>query len=472
MNIFRRKDANEIIKDNNSHKSVNRSLGTFDLTLLSIGSVVGTGVMVLTGVVAATESEPGVAISYIIAGIACIFVVLCYAEFSSSIPSAGGSYTYVYASLGEFFGYITGLCIVCGYTLAIGSVGAGWSSYFVALLKDFGITLPSVIVSNPSSGGLINLPAILIIIFMMIILSVGTKENKRFNDFIVIVKLSVIFLFIVFGAFYINANNLKVFLPMGMAGVFSGASSVFFAYTGFDITASTAEEAKNPQKTIPLALILSLVICTIIYIVVSIVLTGMMDYTKLNAGDALTFALNAVGQHLVAFFVSLGAVIGIMAVIYGDACGSSRILYQIGKDRLLPKVFGGTNSKGVPIVALWLIGGISAFLSGFINLGELANFANMALLFAYLIVSISLIAFRKNNSNVKRVFRTPFVPLIPIIAAIFCAFLIINLSPIIWIYFIVFLIIATIVYFLYSYKNSQINEYIKENRNEKHKKGA
>ena len=472
MNIFRRKKADEIIKSNESLKSVNRSLGTLDLTLLSIGSVVGTGVMVLTGIVAATESGPGVALSYVIAGIACIFVVLCYAEFSSSIPSAGGSYTYVYASLGEFFGYITGLCIVCGYTLAIGSVGAGWSSYFVALLKSFGITLPSAIVNNPASGGIINLPAILIIIFMMVVLSMGTKENKKFNDIIVIVKLSVIFLFVIFGVFYINANNLKVFLPMGIAGVFSGASSVFFAYTGFDITASSAEEAKNPQKTIPLALILSLVICTIIYIVVSIVLTGMMDYTKLNAGDALTFALNAVGQHLVAFFVSLGAVIGIMAVIYGDAFGSSRILYQIGKDRLLPKAFAKSSSKSVPIVSLWIIGGIAAFLSGFINLGQLANFANMALLFAYLIVSVSLIAFRKNNPHVKRVFKTPFVPVLPIVAAIFCGFLIINLSLVIWLYFIVFLIIATIVYFVYSYKHSKMNEDIVKNIDESHKKGA
>lgn len=454
MNFFRRQNTNDILNENKAHKQ--RTLGVFDLTLMSIGSVIGTGVMVLTGVVAATEAGPGVSLSFIISGIACIFVVLCYAEFSSTLPSSGGSYTYVYASIGEFLAYIVGLCIVLGYTLSVATVGAGWSAYFTDILSTLGINLPTYLTSIPADGGIVNLPGILVILFIMFILSIGTKESKKFNNLMVLIKLGVIFLFIIVGVFYINTTNWNTFLPFGFTGVFAGASSVFFAYTGFDTTASAAEETKNPQRTIPIALILSLVISTAIYIIVALVLTGMDSYTKLDSGDALAYALNSVGRTKIAAILSVGAVIGTMAVIFGQTYGSSRVLLSIGRDGLVPSKFAKTNSKNIPLVSIWSIGIVAAILAGFINLGSLANFSNMALLVAYFIVSISVIVFRKVKPDLKRGFRTPFVPLIPILAALSCGFLILNLPYEIWIYFIVFIIFATILYFAYSYKHSKI----------------
>lgn len=454
MNIFRKQNTKDILSENKSHKE--RTLGVFDLTLMSIGAVIGTGVMVLTGVVAATEAGPGVSLSFIISGIACIFIVLCYAEFSSTLPSSGGSYTYVYASVGEFLAYIVGLSIVLGYILSVATVGAGWSAYFSNILAALGIHLPTYLTTIPADGGVVNLPGILVILFIMFVLSIGTKESKKFNNIMVLIKLAVIFLFIIVGVFYINTSNLSDFIPFGFTGVFSGASSVFFAYTGFDTTASAAEETKNPQRTIPLALILSLIISTIIYIIVALVLTSMTPYKQLNSGDALAYALNAVGQTKIAAILSVGAVIGTMAVIFGQTYGSSRVLLSIGRDGLLPSKFSKTNSKNIPLVSIWSIGIIASILAGFVNLGSLANFSNMALLVAYFVVSISVIVFRKVQPNLKRGFRTPFVPLIPIIAALSCAFLIYNLPSKIWLYFIIFIILATILYFVYSYKHSKV----------------
>lgn len=454
MNIFRKQNTKDILSENKSHKE--RTLGVFDLTLMSIGAVIGTGVMVLTGVVAATEAGPGVSLSFIISGIACIFIVLCYAEFSSTLPSSGGSYTYVYAAMGEFLAYIVGLSIVLGYILSVATVGAGWSAYFSNILSALGIHLPTYLTTIPADGGIVNLPGILVILFIMFILSNGTKESKKFNNVMVLIKIAVIALFVVVGIFYVNPSNLNNFLPYGFTGVFSGASSVFFAYTGFDTTASAAEETKNPQRTIPLALILSLVISTIIYIIVALVLTAMTPYNQLNSGDALAYALNYVGQTKIAAILSVGAVIGTMAVIFGQTYGSSRVLLSVSRDGLLPSKFSKTSSKNIPLVSIWTIGIIAAILAGFVNLGSLANFSNMALLIAYLVVSISVIVFRKNEPNLKRGFRTPFVPVIPILAALSCIFLICNLPSKIWIYFVIFIVLATIFYFAYSYKHSKV----------------
>ena len=454
MNLFRKQNTNDILNENKAHKE--RTLGVFDLTLMSIGAVIGTGVMVLTGVVAATEAGLGVSLSFIISGIACIFIVLCYAEFSSTLPSSGGSYTYVYASMGEFLAYIVGLCIVLGYTLSVATVGAGWSAYFTNILSALGINLPTYLTTIPANGGIVNLPGILVILFIMFILSIGTKESKKFNNLMVLIKLGVIFLFIIVGVIYINTDNWNTFLPFGFTGVFSGASSVFFAYTGFDTTASAAEETKNPQRTIPIALILSLVISTIIYIIVALILTGMSSYSKLDTGDALAYVLNSVGRTKIAAILSVGAVIGTMAVIFGQTYGSSRVLLSVGRDGLLPSKFAKTNSKNIPLVSIWSIGIVAAILAGFINLGSLANFSNMALLIAYFIVSISVIVFRKVRPDLKRGFRTPLVPLIPILAALSCGFLIFNLPYKIWIYFAIFIVFAVVLYFTYSYKHSKI----------------
>lgn len=456
MNLFRKQNVSDtVLKSKNSNKV--RTLGTLDLTLMSIGAVIGTGVLVLPGVVAATTAGPGEILSFIIAGIASIFIVLCYSEFSSSVPSAGGSYTYVYVALGEIFAYIVGMAVMFGYVLALGIVSSGWASYLDAFLQVFNIALPSEISKIPSQGGFVNLPAILVTLFIIFILSLGGKESKIFNNIVVITKVLVIVLFIVVGVFYIKPENWIPFLPMGMAGIVSGASTLFLAYSGFDITASAAEETKNPQRTLPRALILSIVICIIIYCLVSFVLTGMVPYEELNQGDALAYALIKVGQNVVSGFLSVGAILGILAIIFAVGFGTSRMFANIGKDRLIPKIFAKENKQGVPIVSLWTIGIIGAILGGFVNLNSLANASSMALLFVYLMVALSVLVFRKTNPEFKRGFKVPFGPIISIIAIGCCLFLMINLSLATWIYFGIFLLVVIIFYFVYSNKNSKLN---------------
>lgn len=457
MNIFRKQNVNDVISDSNKSNK-KRTLKTLDLTLMSIGAVIGTGVLVLPGVVAATLAGPGEILSFIIAGIASIFVVLCYSEFASSIPSSGGSYTYVYVSLGEIFGYIVGVSVIFGYVLALGLVSNGWSDYLNSFLEIFNISLPIAISKIPSNGGIINLPAVLITLFIMYILSLGGNESKLFNNIIVILKVLVIVIFVLVGVFYIDIDNLTPFFPMGIPGVISGASVLFLAYTGFDVTASAAEETVNPQKTLPRALILSIIACAIIYCIVSFVLTGMVPYKDLNQGDALAYALVQVGHHFASSILSIGAILGILAIIFAIGFGNSRILSALSSDGLIPKVFSKQNKHAVPNVSLWTIGIIGAILSGFVQLDSLANASTLALLFVYLMVSLSVIVFRKTNPDFKRGFRTPFVPLIPILAILSCGFLMVSLPFSTWIYFIIFIVLAIIFYFIYSIKNSNLNK--------------
>lgn len=457
MNIFRKQNVNDVISDSNKSNK-KRTLKTLDLTLMSIGAVIGTGVLVLPGVVAATLAGPGEILSFIIAGIASIFVVLCYSEFASSIPSSGGSYTYVYVSLGEIFGYIVGVSVIFGYVLALGLVSNGWSDYLNSFLEIFNISLPIAISKIPSNGGIINLPAVLITLFIMYILSLGGNESKLFNNIIVILKVLVIVIFVLVGVFYIDIDNLTPFFPMGIHGVISGASVLFLAYTGFDVTASAAEETINPQKTLPRALILSIIACAIIYCIVSFVLTGMVPYKDLNQGDALAYALVQVGHHFASSILSIGAILGILAIIFAIGFGNSRILSALSSDGLIPKVFSKQNKHAVPNVSLWTIGIIGAILSGFVQLDSLANASTLALLFVYLMVSLSVIVFRKTNPDFKRGFRTPFVPLIPILAILSCGFLMVSLPFSTWIYFSIFIVLAIIFYFIYSIKNSNLNK--------------
>ena len=456
MNILKKQDP--YIFKTGDKKEKKRHLGVFDLTLMSIGTIIGTGVLVLPGVVAATMAGPSEIISFIIAGIASILVVLCYAEFASSVPSEGGSYTYIYVSLGEIFAYVCGLAVVFGYVLAIGVIANGWSSYLNNILQTFGVVLPKAISTIPANGGVVNLPAILITLLIVYILSLGTRESKKFNNIVVLVKISAIAIFIIVGVFYVKPGNWEVFMPFGIGGVFTGASTLFSAYTGFDITASAAEETKNPQKTLPIALISSIVICGIIYIVVSLIVTGIIPYNELNKSDALAYALTFVGQPIPAAILSCGAVFGLLSIIFANCFGTSRILSALSRDNLLPKFLNKSNSKNVPITALLIVGFVGAFLGGFVNLEALAHLWTIVLLFVYSMVSISLIAFRKTNPEFKRGFKTPFVPIIPILAAVCCVFLMINISLIIWIYFIIFLLIAIIFYFVYSSRNSKLNK--------------
>ena len=456
--FFRKKDVNSIL-DSNKNNSSERTLGAFDVTLMSIGATIGTGVMVLTGVVAARDAGPAVVLSFIGSAIACILVALCYAEFASSIPTSGSAYAYIYASLGEFIAHLVGWSLFIGYTVCTATVAGGWSAYFNSLLKECGINLPSIFVNIPSQGGLLNAPAVIVVLFITLLLSRGTKESKKINNLMVFVKLGVIVLFVAVGAFFIKPVNWQPFMPFGFKGVFAGAASVFLAYAGFDAVSTSAEEVKNPQKNLPIGIIASMIGCTLIYIIVCLVLTGVTHYTNLNVGDAMAYALSSVGQGWAASVLSIGAVVGILAVILAYVYGSSRILFSMSRDGLLPKVCSNVNQKtNVPVLSTWLVGCIAALLAGVVDLKQLADLANMVLLGTFSLVAVSVIVLRKTHPNLERGFKVPLVPAVPLMAVACCVFLMLSLSKTTWLYFGAWNVLGVVVYFVYSHKNSSLQD--------------
>lgn len=454
--FFRKKDVNSILDGNKANTS-ERSLGAFDVTLMSIGATIGTGVMVLTGVVAARDAGPAVVLSFIGSAIACILVALCYAEFASSIPTSGSAYAYIYASLGELVAHLVGWSLFIGYTVCTATVAGGWSAYFNSLLKECGVHLPSMLVNIPSQGGLLNAPAVLVVLFITFLLSKGTKESKKVNNFMVYVKLGIIVLFVAVGAFHIKPQNWHPFMPFGIKGVFAGAASVFLAFAGFDAVSTSAEEVKNPQKNLPIGIIASMIGCTLIYIIVCLVLTGVTHYTKLNVGDAMAYALSSIGQGWAASVLSVGAVIGILAVVLAYVYGSSRILFSMSRDGLLPKAYSKVNKEtNVPVLSTWIVGCLAALLAGVIDLKQLADLANMVLLATFSLVSLSVIVLRKTHPKLERGFKVPLVPVIPLMAVACCLFLMLSLSKTTWLYFGAWTVLGVIVYFTYSHKHSSL----------------
>lgn len=453
--IFRKKDVASILESKNT---LQKTLGAFDVTLMSIGATIGTGVMVLTGLVASRDAGPAVVFSFIGSAIVCILVALCYAEFASSIPSSGSAYAYIYTSLGEIVAHLVGWSLIIGYTLSTATVAGGWAAYFNGLLKSIGIILPYKLTNIPNNGGLINLPAVLVVLLVTFLLSKGTKESKKINNLMVIIKLAIILLFLVVGIFHVNTQNWHPFMPFGIKGVFAGAASVFFAFSGFDAVSTSAEEVKNPQKNLPRGIVSSLIACTLIYIVVCLVLTGLTSYTKLNVADAMSFALSSVNQGWAASIISVGAVIGIIAVMLAYSYGASRILFSVSRDGLLPKVFSKVNKKtNVPTLSTLVVGIAGALMTGLVDLKQLADLANIILIGTFMLVAVSVIVFRKSHPHIKRGFRVPLVPVLPMFAVLCCLFLMYNLSLMTWVYFAAWLTLGTIIYFTYSRKHSCLN---------------
>ncbi|MDF2880514.1 MAG: amino acid permease-associated region [Clostridiaceae bacterium] len=456
--LLRKKDVSSIL-DGSKSASIHKHLGVFDVTLMSIGATIGTGVMVLTGLVASRDAGPAVVLSFMASAIVCMLVGLCYAEFASSIPTSGSAYAYTYVSLGEIVAHLVGWSLIIGYTLSTATVAGGWAAYFNSLLKEIGIHLPSKFTSIPSNGGIINIPAVIVVLLVTFMLSRGTKESKKINNLMVIIKLAIIVLFVCVGVFYIKPENWHPFMPFGTKGVFAGAASVFFAYTGFDAVSTSAEEVKNPQKNLPIGIVVSLVVCTLIYIVVCLVLTGITYYTKLNVGDAMSYALQSVGQGFAASIISVGAIIGILAVMFAYTYGGSRILFSMSRDGLLPKPFSKINHKtDVPVLSTWVVGITGALMTGVVDLKQLADVANITLIGTFLLVALSVVVLRKSQPDLKRNFKVPLVPFLPILAVICCLFLMFNLSKATWLYFGVWLALGTAVYFTYSRKHSLLQK--------------
>ncbi|MCG8398266.1 amino acid permease [Bacillus atrophaeus] len=457
--LFRKKPLDTLLAQSKS-KSLPRSLSAFDLVLLGIGCVIGTGIFVITGTVAATGAGPALILSFILAGLACALAAFCYAEFSSSIPVSGSVYTYSYATLGELLAFLIGWDLMLEYVIALAAVATGWSSYFQSLLAGFHLHIPAALTGAPGSspGAVFNLPAAVIILIITAIVGRGVKESTRFNNVIVLMKIAIILLFIIVGIGYVKPDNWSPFMPFGINGVIASAATVFFAYLGFDAVSNASEEVKNPQKNMPIGIIGALAICTILYIAVSFVLTGMMPYTQLNVGDPVSFALKFVGQDQLAGIISVGAIVGITTVMLALLYAQVRLTFAMSRDGLLPSLFAKVHPTfKTPFQNTWLTGIVAAGIAGFINLGTLAHLVNMGTLAAFTVISIAVIVLRKKHPDVTASFRVPFVPVVPMISAGLCLYLASSLPGVTWLSFVIWIAVGAVVYFLYSKKHSQLN---------------
>ncbi|MFF2015171.1 APC family permease [Paenibacillus sp. NPDC058177] len=458
MDLFRKKSLTAVLGGDTN--KLNKTLGAFDLTALGVGAVIGTGIFVVTGVAAAEHAGPGIILSFILAGIACVLSALCYSELASALPVSGSAYAYSYVAFGELLAWILGWDLVLEYGVAVAAVGSGWSGYIQGLLEGFGLHLPTLLSGayNADKGTFIDLPAVVIILLISLLLTRGAKETARFNAIMVVIKLAVVLLFIFTGIFYIKPENWSPFLPFGMHGVMNGAATVFFAYIGFDAISNAAEEVKSPQRDIPIGIISSVVICTVLYISVSLVLTGIVPYYDLNVSDPVSYALRLVDQNWIAGLISLGAITGMTTVLLVMMYGQTRLLYAISRDGLLPKSLSKVNSTTQqPNRSIWMMGIVSAILTGFVPLSRLANLTSIGTLFAFLVVSIGVIALRYSQPTLKRGFKVPWVPFLPLLSAAACGYLMYNLGSATWIGFLIWLVIGLLIYALYGYRNSKLN---------------
>ncbi|MGZ9698667.1 amino acid permease [Bacillus safensis] len=461
--LFRKKSISELIAATQGEKALKKELGSFDLTMLGIGAIIGTGIFVLTGTGAVTAG-PGLVLSFVIAGLACLFAALSYAEFASTVPVSGSVYTFTYASMGEFLAFIIGWDLILEYMLAASAVSAGWSGYFVSFLNGIGIHIPVELTAAP--GGLkgqvtyFNLPAIIILMVITFLLYFGIKESKRVNNIMVIMKIAVILLFILVAVKYVKPENWTPFVPFGTSGVLSAAALVFFAFIGFDAVASAAEETKNPSRNLPRGIITSLLICTLLYVVVSAIMTGIVPFMNFEGvSHPVSLVLQVAGQNWVAGIVDVGAILGMTTVMLVMLYGQTRVMFAMSRDGLVPKVLSKVHPKHkTPYINTLFFGTLSALMGGFIPLDELASLVNIGTLSAFILISVAVIVMRKTQPDLPRAFRCPAVPLIPILAILSCGLLIYKLGAITFVRFLIWLAIGLIVYFLYSRKHSELNK--------------
>ncbi|WP_374189110.1 amino acid permease [Thermoactinomyces intermedius] len=464
MNLFRKKDISNALAESQKGGKLKRDLGAFDLTMLGIGAVIGTGIFVLTGA-GALKAGPALAVSFVIAAIACAFSALAYAEFASMAPVSGSAYTYSYATLGEIIAWIIGWDLVLEYLFAVSSVSVGWSGYFQSLLGGFGIHFPDALTAAPGAvegvTTYFNLPAFLIVMIITFLLSRGITESKRANNIMVIIKVAVVLLFIIVGAFYVKPSNWEPFAPFGFDGIFSAAALVFFAFIGFDAVAAAAEETRNPKRDLPIGLLTSLGICALLYVIVTLVMTGIVPYQEFakDLSHPISLALQKAEQDWFAGVIDLGAIMGMTTVILVMLYGQTRIFFSMSRDGLLPKAFSWVHPKyKTPYTSTWIIGTIAAFVGALLPLDKLAELVNIGTLFAFTVVSLGVIILRYTQPDFPRPFRCPGVPVIPAIAIFACLFLISNLAVFTWIAFAVWFVIGLIIYFTYSRKHSLLNQ--------------
>jgi APA family basic amino acid/polyamine antiporter len=462
-----------------SQHAMKRSLGATTLVAMGIGAIIGAGIFVLTGQAAAEYAGPGILLSFVFAALICVFAALCYAEFASLIPISGSAYTYAYATMGEFTAWIIGWGLTMEYMFSASTVSVGWSGYFVSLLQDMGITIPAKFASAPinydvatgwtQTGAIVNLPAILIVALMGILVATGIKAAASFNNLMVIIKLGVIALFIACGVAYINNDNLTPFIPQntgtfgqfGLSGVLRGAGVVFFAFIGFDALSTMAQECRNPQKHMPIGMLGSLGISTVVYVIVGIVLLGVVSYTLLNVSDPIAVAVNALGPKFLwlRFVIKIAILAGLTSVILVMLLGQARIFATMAKDGLLPKPFAKISPRfRTPFFSTAVVSVVCFVLAGVFPVGILGQLTCMGALLAFAIVCFGILVLRYKQPTLHRPFKTPFVPWIPLAGTIACVIQMIMLPGVTWGQFLIWMIAGCVIYFGYSMKNSKLRQ--------------
>lgn len=441
-------------------ESLRPALTLLDLTLMGIGAIIGAGVFVLTGIAAATKAGPAVVFSYILASVAAMFAALSYAELASSVGGSGSAYSYAYAGFGEFIAWVIGWNLLLEYAMSVATVAIGWSGYMNNLLQALNIHLPYAITHNPfDKGGVINLLAIFIITALSVLLMIGIKQSARFNAVVVFIKLLTIAIFIIVAAQHVNPVNWAHFSPFGWQGIMSGAALVFFAYIGFDALSTTVEEAIRPQRDIPIAIISSLIVCTAIYIVVSLLLTGIANYTTLNVKSPVSEALLRLGYRTAAGLTAAGAIAGLTTVILVMFYGLTRISLAMARDGLMPYVIAKINpTTQTPIRIIIAMGFIIALVSGFAPIDRVAELVNIGTLTAFIFVSAGVMVFRFTHPDLHRPFTLPLNPLFPLLGVLSCFYLMVNLPGITWLRFIIWTILGIVMYFIYGIKHSRLGE--------------
>ena len=480
-NLWVRKSITQLIKDHSGDRQTFRKVLTRrNLILLGIGGIIGAGIFVLTGQAAASYSGPAVSLSFVFASIACAFAGLCYAEFAALIPISGSAYSYAYATLGEFIAWIIGWDLVLEYLFGASTVAVGWSGYVVSFLADFGVSLPDHFVNAPfnydtvnhswiATGAVVNLPAILIVLLITSLLVIGIRESAKFNNVIVLVKVGVILLFVIFGLSYINVENWRPFIPenegtfgrFGWSGVLRATGVIFFAFIGFDAVSTLSQEAKNPQKDMPWGILGSLVACTVLYVIVGLVMTGIVHYTSLNDAAPIAVAINAAGEGLFWLrpLIKIGAIAGLSSVILVMLMAQPRVLFSMSSDGLLPPVFSRIHTKfKTPSWSTILTGLSAALIAGLFPIGLLGELVSIGTLLAFAIVSAGVLVLRIKEPDMPRPFRAPFFPFVPIMGILTSLGVMATLPGDTWLRLLVWMALGLAIYFLYSIRHSRLGQ--------------
>lgn len=483
--LMLRKTVAQIQREAGAH-SLKRTLGKWNLVSLGIGCIIGAGIFVMTGTAAANHAGPAIILSFVLAGLVCAFAGLCYAELASVLPVSGSAYTYAYVTLGEVFAWIMGWLLVLEYGLAASTVAVGWSGYIVSFLKDFGIIIPPewaaatgsmVKAANGSQvEGIFNLPAFAGILAVTALLVIGIKESATVNNVIVFIKLAVILAFIAIGIVYVNPENWSPFIPenqgagkYGVDGILRAASIIFFAYVGFEAVSTAAAEAKNPQKDMPFGIIGSLVICTIIYMIVAMVLTGVVHYDTLNVPDPLAVAVDAMDvswldvavagktYNLFSIFIKVGAIMGLSSVMLVLLYGQTRIFYTMSKDGLLPQFISTVHKKfHTPYINTMAVGAVVAVAAGTMPIQQLGDLVSLGTLLAFAIVCLSVLYLHYKQPNLPRPYTTPFKPFTPVLGILFCGYLVAQMPWSTFVQLKLFFLAGAVIYVVYGYRHSKL----------------